>query len=365
MFEKNRLLGKKLLATGNGRCNIHNVNATFKNYHSSTFDKNSLVKIINVLPFSDFEKMMREFGLLLEALDDGRVYPLSNSAKSILEIFLSFLENKDFFLENEVLEIIPQKDSYFLKTSQGDFSFKCVVLACGSEASFKLGGSDKGIRIAKNLGLECIDTYPSLVPLCGEFALKNISGIKINAKLVLKEKRDEVFGDVLFTDYGISGFGVLDISQKVKKDSILYIDFLPNLDSNFLENLLVKIIKQYPQKSLKEVLAGILHPKLARAFEESLKIYTLNTKEIKRVIFALKNMEFQVSGTKGFDFAEVSGGGVSAKEIDANTMECVRYKNLYLLGEMLDVVGDRGGYNLAFAWASAFVCFRYLKSLSL
>ena len=360
LIEKNKILGKKLLATGNGRCNIHNANTSFVNYQSTTFSKNSLSKVLDSFSFVDFEKMLKTFGLLLETKDDGRAYPLSNSAKSVLEVFLSFLEKEDFCVENEVLKITSTKNGFLLQTQKGEINADCLILACGSEASKKLGGSDKGLFLAKNLSLECIKTYPSLVPLCGKIALKNISGVKVYAKLTLKDENFSLKGDLLFSDYGITGFSVLDISSKIKKDSKISIDLLPMMESASVESLLLKGVKNYPKRSPKQILCGILNPKLAQAFVEFFNLEVLNTKTIKSLVFALKNLEFCIEDTKGFDFAEVSGGGVSAKEIDANTMECVRYKNLYIIGELLDVVGDRGGYNLAFAWASAYVCYKNL-----
>ena len=382
LFEKNKILGKKLLATGNGRCNIYNTHTSASFFHTSSFSKDSLNKILKSLDFKAFNEICQDLGLFLEVLEDGRVYPLSNSSISVMKVFLSILKDEDIWLENEVIAISStpegfllqslkspqsklksQNDSQILQIPQAHY-FKSVVLACGSEAAPKLGGSSKGYELAKSLGLKCITTAPSLVPLCCKELFSGVNGVKLKVKIILKKQKKvilEVYDDLLFRDYGISGFGVLDISAKMTEPCEQYtiqLDFLPKWDYKTLENRLLKLAKKY--SNVGDMLCGLLNSKIAYAFEKKYKITTLNPKSIKTLAFNLKNFEFNITQKCGFDAAEVSSGGISGSEINAEKMESCKIKNLYLIGEMLDVAGDRGGHNLAFAWASAFVCFKAL-----
>ncbi|WP_297578836.1 aminoacetone oxidase family FAD-binding enzyme [Helicobacter sp. UBA3407] len=371
LYEKNKTLGKKLLATGNGRCNIHNQHTNAKHYQTSSFTPKEIQSILQTCSFGTFAKTCQKLGIALEICEDGRVYPQSNSAKSVLEVFGDILKDSKNFtmvLETEVLELCQTQGGFLLKSAQGQEKYSCVVLACGSEATPKLGGSDKGLELAKNLGLEIVQTYPSLVSLNIESPLIcALSGVKIKAKLTLKKANQtlaEVLGDVLFTDYGISGFGVLDISSYVRleKDLTMILDFLPSFEERALENQLVNLAKTYPKRNLISLLSGFLNPKIAKAFAQNFHWNPKNTKQLKQLVFKLKNFELKNPTTKGFENAEVSGGGVSGEEINPKTMESKKYSNLYIVGEMLDVVGNRGGHNLAFAFSSAWVCARAIRA---
>ncbi|WP_297812571.1 aminoacetone oxidase family FAD-binding enzyme [uncultured Helicobacter sp.] len=365
LFEKNKILGKKLLATGNGRCNIHNRHTSANRYQTSTFSLKEIQNILENFNFKAFVKICQKFGIALEICEDGRVYPQSNSAKSVLEVFSNILKDSENFtmaLETEILELRQTQEGFLLKSSQGQGEYSCVVLACGSEAAPKLGGSDKGLELAKSLGLDIVQTYPSLVSLKLESSLIcALSGVKIKAKLTLKKANQmltEVLGDVLFTDYGISGFGVLDISSYVRleKDLQIVLDFLPSFEERALENQLANLVKTYPNRNLISLLSGFLNPKIAKVFAQNFSWNPKNTKQLKQLVYRLKNFELKNPTTKGFENAEVSGGGISGKEINPKTMESQKCPNLYIIGEMLDIVGNRGGYNLAFAFSSAWIC---------
>ena len=370
LFEKNKTLGKKLLATGNGRCNIHNQHIHARHYQSSSFSTQEIQGILEAFNFQTFHKFCQRLGIALEICEDGRVYPQSNSAKSVLEVFSNTLKDSENFtmaLETEVLELCQTQERFLLKSSQGQGEYSCVVLACGSEAAPKLGGSDKGLELVKSLGLEIVQTYPSLVSLKLESPLiRALSGVKIKAKLTLKKANQtlaEVLGDVLFTDYGISGFGVLDLSSfvRLEEDLQVILDFLPNFEERDLENQLANLAKTYPKRNLVVLLSGFLNPKIAKAFAQNFSWNPKNTKQLKQLVFKLKNFELHKPLLKGFENAEVSGGGVSGKEINPKSLESKKCPNLYIIGEMLDIVGNRGGYNLAFAFASAWVCARAVR----
>ncbi len=455
LFEKNKTLGKKLLATGNGRCNIHNIHTNSTHFQSTSFLPKDLQHILQNYPFNAFVKTCQTLGLHFHTQENGKVYPLSNSAKSVLEVFTQALNtnpnlqihlnteittitksDSNFLLHSHnhtesfaksVLEVFTQalntnpnlqihlnteittitkSDSNFLLHSHNHTeSFSTLILACGSQAAPKLGGSNKCEILAKQLNLKYHQAYPALVPLnLDSTFLSSLSGVKIQAKLTLKENEQilaQTLDDVLFTNYGISGFGVLDLSSffQTRQNLTLMLDFLPNLTPKTLENSLQNTLKNNPKIPLETLLNGFLHPKIAKAFathfnflpnltpktlENSLQntlknnpkipLETLlngflhpkiakafathfnfnpsNTKQLKQFLFTLKNFPCKNPKLKDFESAEVCGGGVSGKEINPNTMESKKHKNLYIIGEMLDIVGNRGGYNLAFAWAS-------------
>ncbi len=363
IFEKNKILGKKLLATGNGRCNIHNANTNANEFQSSSFLTNELESILNSFDFKAFEKICKNLGLLLTKTENQKIYPLSNSAKSVLMIFEKHLQqakNLKILCENEVTKIANFKNGFQLETNNKELHICThLILACGSQAHPKLGGSAKGLALAKSLQLEILQPYPSLTPLnCNIKSKEQISGVKINAKITLKDSIKilaQTTNDVLFTSYGISGFGVLDISSycKTKKNLEIILDLLPTLSLQELENHFLH--KHNANLSLESILCGILPPKLAKYFMQNFN-FTNNTKHIKQLCFLLKNFNLKNIIPYGFEMAEVSGGGVSVKEIDAKTFASKKIKNLFIIGEMLDIVGNRGGHNLAFAWASAWHC---------
>lgn len=365
LFEKNKTLGKKLLATGNGRCNIHNIHVDPIHFQSSSFHLQDLQYILQNFSFKAFEKTCQNLGLLLNPKEDGRVYPLSNSAKSVLEIFMHTLKtnlNLQVHLDTEITAITKKDSDFLLHSCSGITSFKTLILACGSQASPKLGGSNKGEILAKQLNLKLHPIYPSLVPLnLDSIFLSSLSGVKIKAKLTLKENGQilaQTLDDVLFTSYGISGFGVLDLSSffQTRQNLSLTLDFLPNFTPKALENILQNTLKNNTKMLLETLLCGFLHPKIAQAFATYFNFNPNNTKQLKQFLFTLKNFSCKHPKLKDFESAEVCGGGISGEEINIKTMESKKHRNLYIIGEMLDIVGNRGGYNLAFSWASAQIC---------
>lgn len=372
LFEKNKTLGKKLLASGNGKCNIHNIHISYKNFQTQSFATGDLQKLLGRLSFSAFEKICQKLGLLLEIQDNGRVYPLSHSSKSVLGIFQNVLhtaQHSQIHLENTITSIQKTQEGFLLQNASREYYFSThLILACGSQAAPKLGGSDLGFQLARQLHLKLENTYPVLCPiLIDSQFFKHLSGTKIKAKLTLKANNQKILehcDDVLFTDYGISGFCALDISLFLNpsKTQEVFLDFLPTLDLKTLENLLLQAIKSPNTNALESQLSGFLHPKIAKAILQHHPLH--HTKHCKQLAFLLKNFLCQNAKAKGFESAEASAGGVSGKAINPLSLESLSVKNLYIIGEMLDVVGDRGGYNLAFAWTCAWCCAQNIQKHS-
>lgn len=359
IFEKNTKIGRKILASGNGRCNISNTSISIDDYFSQNLI--FVKEILDKFSFADFEKLMLSFGMLLEKKADGRVYPLSNEARSVVKIFEDIA--KSFSVEFILNHKIEDVDDLFSK-------YKNVVIATGSNAAVKLGGTEDGYNFAKFYGHNIVPLYPSLVQLeLASGMYEKLSGIKIDAEVTLfinGQKELVQSGDILFTNYGISGFVILDISQRVASAFLeyAYVDIscnlLPQFSTQKLSAFLLARAKELPKIEFLTILAGVVTLKVAKVILEILGIpfttlcQDVNTKTTKRVASKITSLKFEVKDTHGFNYAEVSGGGVDTLELNVKTLESLKRKNLYFCGEVLDVVGKRGGYNFAWAFSSAY-----------
>jgi len=360
IYEQNSKCAKKILVSGNGRCNITNTNLNSNDYFS---DNAAFVKdALDEFGFKEFEKFCNSIGLMLDIKDDGRVYPLSNEAKSVAKIF------EDYALG---LGVAFHRDTKIGNIKELQKKYDSVVVATGSEAASHLGGNADGHSFAKEFGHNIIPTYPSLVQLhLNSSVAKKMSGAKINGEvtLLLNHKKDITSsGDILFTNYGVSGFGVLDLSQRASVALMNYeavdisVNLLPAFSAQKLSSHILQVGKSVPNLTILDILVGLIPIKIAQNLLDGLEIsHTLESKKIhtklvKKIANAMLNWRFEVSDTHGFRHAEVSGGGVDTTEINPKTMESLKCNNLYFCGEVLDIVGRRGGYNFAFAWASAYM----------
>lgn len=368
IFEQNSKCAKKILVSGNGRCNITNKNLTCNDY----FSQNPLFVdfALKQFGFKEFEKFCQSIGLLLDIKDDGRVYPLSNEAKSVASLLINYAKNLgvNFHTDTKITDIKKLLNEY-----------DSVVVATGSEAASHLGGNSDGAEFAKNVGHNVIPTYPSLVQLhLDSKVVKKMSGAKVDGEttLLINNKKELISqghffqgackGDILFTDYGVSGFAVLDISQGASVALMehshvsISINLLPTFTAKKLSSHISKIALDMPDFTIVDILTGLLPLKIVTGILDDLKIPTstcrdeIGVKLSKKIANQILNWRFEVTDTHGFRHAEVAGGGVDTAEINPKTFESLKQKNLYFCGEVLDVVGKRGGYNFAFAWASGY-----------
>jgi hypothetical protein len=358
VYEQNNKCAKKILVSGNGRCNISNKNLSIHDYFSEnpTFVEYAL----KTFGFAAFEKFCNSIGLLLNVLEDGRAYPLSNEAKSVANLLQEYAKSLGvvFHLDSKVTDIKKLTKEY-----------DSVVVATGSRAASHLGGNSDGEAFAKAFGHSVIPAYPSLVQLHLDAKIAHkMNGAKLNAEVTLlinHQKENSVRGDLLFTNYGVSGFAILDISQQASLALLNYqavdisINLLPEFNAQKLSSHILHISKTMPHFRLYDILVGLVPHKIANGVLEATKLSNAATnidmKLAKKIANTMLNWRFTVSQTHGFRHAEVSGGGVNTLEINPKTMESRKQKNLYFTGEVLDVVGKRGGYNFAFAWASAYL----------
>jgi predicted Rossmann fold flavoprotein len=374
IFEKSDKLGKKILASGNGRCNISNTSLHVSDY----FTQNSyfIDRVLKQFSFDDFKKFCDSIGLFLDIKEDGRVYPLSNEAKSVQLL----LQERALALHvkvkyNHHIDKIEKKDDKFIitdrDTKQVYKEFDSVIITTGSEAALQLGGSDEGYRLAQSFGHDIVTSYPSLVQLhLNSDIHSKMAGVKLSGEVTLfvdRQKCDSISGDLLFTKYGISGFAILDISQEASLALTNYqqvsisLNLLPQFDINRLKTKLTELSIKLSKQSIEHLLIGLISSKIVPYILLTCKLNPktlcadITAKDIKKIIFTLTQWRFEVSDTHGFKHAEVSGGGISTQKIDAKTMHSNIVNGLYFAGEVLDVLGKRGGYNLHFAWASGYI----------
>lgn len=357
ILERNNISGKKLLLTGAGRCNFFNSDQNIVHYHSS--DKDILAKIITSDNIRLVEDFITSLGIVPK-VKDGYYYPFANQAYNMKEILeRTYLDLGGKIKYNYLVEKIEKKNSLFLIND--NISCDKLILATGSKA-YKMTGSDGiGYQLAKKFNHHIVKVLPSLTSLITREKI-NLKGVRVDAKVTLYEdgvKVREELGQVQFTDYGLSGICIFNLSyyavkglNKNKKE-VITIDLMPFMDKVSFKN-----------KKVYDLLLGFLPNKMIdyilKTLDISKDVYyeDLSNDKKQELTKILKEMEFNIISYKEFDFSQVCSGGVSLREINPLTMESIFVKNLYIIGELLDVNGDCGGYNLTFAFLSGILTSR-------
>lgn len=390
LLEKNRRPGKKLLATGNGRCNLSNVNAvpglTGRFYFGNNQDF-----IKTVIENFDYKKTIDFFerqGIVTFIDEEGKIFPYCKQAYSVVDILEKRLEELGIQVVKccEVQNVT--KDGLFnvrgtkkyydgefmYKKEQVEFCAENLLLSTGGKASPKLSSDGYGYPIAKSLGHCVTNIYPSIARLKTKTDInKELDGLKWDAKIILKEldissqKEKSLLesrGEVLFTKYGLSGPASLRLARHVGNDRgkrhFALVDFLPDYDPGKLSYLINKRFNTMGYRPAIRLLTGVLPFELAKSlgtkvFSENDKISSLTPGGVKKIISLIKRYPFEITGTTGWENAQVTAGGVVCEEVSAKTCESFLCKGLYFTGEILDVDGECGGFNLQFAWASGFI----------
>ena len=372
LFDTNKGIGKKILASGNGRCNISNSSITSKNYIGENPDFVNFA--LKEFDFKAFEKFCKSIGLLLDVKESCKVYPLSNEAKSVtnlLEMGLNEL-GVNIYLESFVRDIEKVDEKFNIKLDETEYKgYDKVLISNGLGAAPQLNANESGLEFASKFGHSYNLTYPSLVGLKTDNTYNGkLQGVKkeCNVSLFVNNNLEqEIFGDVLFTSYGVSGFAILDISQLAVlnlssyQDVKIAINFFPKINKNDLADQIQSLLKTVPNQRVVDILTGMVSNKIAPVLLEICKINIdtkaneINAKQIKAIAYQLNSWKMKIIDTQGFGHAEASGGGVRTIEVDNRTYESKLVKNLYFAGEVLDIVGNRGGFNLHFAWASGYL----------
>lgn len=360
LIEKNERIGKKLLATGNGRCNYTNLILSEENYSSKDFVKETLKDFSN-------EDLINYFKVLgLESTTDGnRVYPLTLKANSVLNILIYWLEKKDIDIRTntEVREIKKNKAGFDVITDGETIKADVVIAAFGGKSMPASGSDGRSFEILKKLGLKITDLKPALTQVKLESKyLKHLSGTKVlgEAKLFKRNKEiDRRRGEILFTNYGISGPPILDLSVNISEDNFIEVPLINNVDEKTVDMLYSRYY-MFPDFSLEEYLMGIVDKKFIHYIVDYLNVdkkmamNMISMADFQKIIEVLLKSCFKVIGTTGFKNSQVTRGGVDLSQINCHDYSTKKYENLYIIGEALNIDGDCGGYNLHFAFASGY-----------
>ncbi len=367
ILEKNVRIGKKILATGNGRCNYTNILTTQDAYNHPSFVLDALGQFSAENAITFFE----ELGISPKIEDLGKAYPLSEQASSIIEVFLFELEQLKVNIITDVFvkEIKKNGDLFSVILADGkSYQADKIILATGGKAMPSTGSDGLGYPIARRLGHHTSTIFPALVKLKLESPyLKGLNGVKISSSVQLLNHNQilqEETGDILFTSYGISGPTILNLSRKANE--LLLAKESPIINVILLNSVSKKDVeKRFSLASSKPVnfsLVGLINKKIIPALIKDAGIEKQNTRvsdltrdQKYKLINSLFEWQFKLIGSKGFEDAQVTAGGVDINEIDSRTMESKLISGLYFSGEVIDIDGICGGYNLQWAWSSGYV----------
>ncbi|NFE20997.1 NAD(P)/FAD-dependent oxidoreductase [Clostridium botulinum] len=372
ILESNDRIGKKILTTGNGRCNISNENISSCKYYSN--NNNFYKFILSQFTVQDTKNFFNSLGLPLITLNEGKIYPMSLQASSVLDILRLAIEDRQIpiYFNNKVKNIKKSNKGFVISTENEIFQCKKLILASGGMSAPNTGSDGSGFKLAKNFGHNIIDPVPGLVQLKLDFPyLKALSGIKFdgNVKLTLDNKNlREESGEILFTDYGISGPPILQLSSLVSKllynnkKIYLQIDMFPNMSKENIINLLENHWGTFYYRTIHDSFIGIINKKLITTLLKYCGIKNIHMpcqditwQEKEKIFHALKNWTFTITGTNSFKNSQVTCGGVDTSEVSNKSLESLKVKDLYFCGEILDVNGDCGGFNLQWAWSSGYI----------
>lgn len=366
VLERLDRVGKKILATGNGRCNYTNINSDIKNFHGKNPD--FIKKAMNTFWVDETISFFEELGMLTTVEENGKAFPYSLQASAVLDVLRFEIErlNINIITNFEAKSIIRKNDSFLIESYDGNCEkADKVIISTGGKASPFLGSNGSGYDILKKLGHTLTDIFPSLVQIKTDTKyVKALKGIKVNANVTVKNHVDLGFssGEVLFTDYGLSGPAIFNISRlpAEHKNTKIILDLLPRIDYNSLKELLIK--RKSPTRNLENYFVGMLNKKIGMTLMKYADVLpyqrssdTLTNKEIEILSKAIKSFEFEAIGTTSWNNAQVTAGGISTDEVNPQTLESNLIKGLYITGELLDIDGDCGGHNLQWAWTSGYV----------
>ncbi len=347
--------GKKILATGNGRCNLGNLNAASHRYRNAEFAQ----PVIEAYGTESLIEFFESMGLYTRADSEGRLYPMSNSAASVLDALR-------FECDKLGIKIICEEKATQLKKTDGVFTVndgikaEKVIVATGGKAAPSQGSDGSGYPLLKSLGHSLTPLAPSLVQIKTDTAsIKSLKGVRAKARLRLSSGGSSE-GEILFTDYGISGIAAMDLSRFIKqnKKAEISLDLLPDFAQEDAKEIIIRISRHNPTIPADSMLGGIIHKAIGTAaIKAALGFLPKTAGEIKPkqaaiIAATLKDFRLTVTGTKGYNDAQVTLGGADVSEFDNNTMMSKKVKNLFACGEVLDVDGACGGFNLAWAFAS-------------
>ncbi|MFN7038978.1 MAG: NAD(P)/FAD-dependent oxidoreductase [Alphaproteobacteria bacterium] len=364
VIEHTNNIGEKIRISGGGRCNFTNLHVNHNKYISNNpeFVKFALQSYTQY----DFIKLVEKYKIAYHEKTLGQLF-CDNSSKQIINMLIEECKPNVSFSLNTVISEISKADNFNLETSKGSFASNSLVMATGGLSIPKLGASDFGYRIAKQFNIKIIQTKPALVPFTVDFEQekigKDLAGISVDS--ICKQDKISFRENILFTHKGLSGPAILQISSYIRevKNHILSIDLSPQTD---VKKLLIE------NRNSKLKVTNLLKTYLPKRFIDNLaifkdidkKIAECKNSELEEIAEYIHSFKIQLSGTEGYNKAEVTLGGVDTDELFPNTMESKKIPGLYFIGEIVDVTGWLGGYNFQWAWSSAFIAAQSISNNS-
>ena len=370
ILEQKDRIGKKLLSTGNGRCNLTNTHMNVSCFRGDHMEE--VAAVLEQFGYSKTQEFFEELGVILKDRQ-GYIYPISDQAATVLDVLRMEIEQLMISVcsDEKVLRITKNGKGFCVQTNNKIYKSDAVILSTGGKAASVLGSDGSGYSLAKDFGHCLSPVVPALVQLRakGNF-FKHLSGVRTQAKVSLFVEQKFVCsdeGELQLTNYGISGIPVFQVSRFAakalyeKKSVYAELDLMPSMSEEAFYDFLLKRKKRHSSKSAEQFLIGMFNkkliPVLLKEVHSSLDkpINEVDDDHIYKLAMLCKHFKVTIVDTNGFEAAQVCAGGVKTNEINAHTMESIYVEGLYLTGELLDVDGICGGYNLQWAWATGFI----------
>jgi len=371
LLEKQARVGRKLLSTGNGRCNLTNVNAAPEHYHGN---RAAAAKALEKCPPKAVLEFFETLGLPAVADSEGRMYPMSNQAASVLDALRLYANENgcETVTECGAESIVCGKNGFTVRCADGrSFQAQNVLVCTGGLAAPKLGACGDGYKMLESMGHTSVPKLPAIAALKTPSELvRSLKGQRAECAIALLANGDvlrQERGEVLFAETGVSGIASMQLARacgeamKAGKKCEVRINFLPDADAF---ELLCDRLEMIPKRAMEDFLNGIVSKRVGMALVKQAGIEMtkpageIKTKELRVLAALLNGWTIPVTGVQGFEQAQVTAGGINLKDFDWNTMQSKRVPGLYAAGEVLDVDGDCGGFNLQWAWSSALIAAR-------
>ena len=363
LLERQSRVGRKLLATGNGRCNLSNYHVSPAHYHGGAGFCDFALSQFDV---GETLQYFASLGLLTVSEASGRFYPMSNMAGSVLDVLRYALERPEIDLQTgqTVTAVRKMPEGFSVKTETDTFSARRLILAAGGAAGSKVGGGMDGYRLAKSLGHRRTALYPSLVQLKTDPTYpRALKGVKAQCGISIcrgSQMLARNSGEVLFTEYGVSGPAIFDLSRSVSaggSDLTCLLNFFPDWEEAEVLHWLSQRQAAMAAHEASTLLTGSCHTRLGQMICKSAgftnqRAAGLTRDDLRRIARQATHFALPITGTCGFDQAQVTAGGLDTSEFDPRTLQSRLVPGLYACGEVLDIDGDCGGYNLQWAWSS-------------
>lgn len=373
IFDSNKDLGKKLLMTGGGRCNLTNIAYYDEFLGNIVRNKKFIYSALNKFDNYGLIDFLNENGLATIVEEDGRVFPKSQKASDVISLFRKRLEENsvNFILNTKIKKVYHDEVFYLTDYNNKTYVFDCLIVATGGKSYPKTGSDGYGYEIAKKLGHKIIEPNPVLVPIFIKDRLNikalSLKDIRINART--ERKQVSIDGDILINPNFITGPAALKLSSLIRGEKIdeISIDFYKDITYNNLDKKIIDLINDNPRKSIENALKSLLNDSLLSlileksGIDSNKKAGEFSKEERKILVDEIKNFELEFDKFGSFESAIVTRGGVDVREINPQNMESKLVKNLFFVGEILDIDGLTGGFNLQICFSTAYVAGNFIK----